>query len=343
MRCRPAVVAFTEATPSASASWRAIVLFGRNVASYKFALAGALLELANRHVEVRLDELALPYARRLCTHVRDHGKQGTFERSRFLDACRSFNAGVIGEDELCEATMRLGFDNVVDAFHVVDGTETKHRFFVDERRTGRKLALTDSLLGLAGDDVARVLAAEVEARWQLVERAWALGVPRRVLTVSVDPAGENLVTPRRRAPITDCRSALNGYQKGACFYCFDPITPMGGRPDTCHVDHVFSWSTGPAVAGAPIDGIWNLVLACGRCNGWHGKSNRPPHVRYVERLHRRNEFLVASHHPLRPTLVEQTGGTSRARRDTLRSALAEVTVGGARTGWLAPDEGPAAF
>ena len=41
--------------------WRAIILFGRNAASYKFALGRALLQLGKAPDElIRLDELAVP-------------------------------------------------------------------------------------------------------------------------------------------------------------------------------------------------------------------------------------------------------------------------------------------
>ena len=92
-----------------------------------------------------------------------------------------------------------------------------------------------------------------------------------------------------------------------------------------------------------MDGVWNLVLACARCNGWHEKSNRPPHVRYVERLNVRNEFLIASYHPLRPTLMAQTGKSPAERSATLERALDQVSVGGARAAWVAPEELAQAF
>lgn len=38
-----------------------------------------------------------------------------------------------------------------------------------------------------------------------------------------------------------------------------------------------------------------------------GKFDRIPSVRMLERLHQRNEYLIASHHPLRETLMRQTG------------------------------------
>ena len=49
--------------PSLENNWRSIVLFGRNVASYKFALAKSLLELNHtQHEFIRLDELAPIFA-----------------------------------------------------------------------------------------------------------------------------------------------------------------------------------------------------------------------------------------------------------------------------------------
>jgi hypothetical protein len=38
-----------------------------------------------------------------------------------------------------------------------------------------------------------------------------------------------------------------------------------------------------------------------------------PHFRYLERLHKRNNFLIDSHHPLRETLIAQTGATELLR------------------------------
>ena len=74
--------------------WRAIILFGRNVASYKFALARSLAEVAGNQSDlIRLDELAEPFARHLCSHLKSAPVQTTSRSSRFLDACRKFNAG----------------------------------------------------------------------------------------------------------------------------------------------------------------------------------------------------------------------------------------------------------
>jgi hypothetical protein len=108
---------FLDVEPSLANQWRAIILFGRNSASYKFALAEALLELGSDKELVLLEDLALPYARALCRHLKDAPKQATNSSSRFLDECRRFNEGSLSEDELRVASVRLGFNNVIDAFH----------------------------------------------------------------------------------------------------------------------------------------------------------------------------------------------------------------------------------
>ena len=57
-----------------------------------------------------------------------------------------------------------------------------------------------------------------------------------------------------------------------------------------------------------VNGVWNLVLACQECNrGTGGKFERIPKIQFLERLHARNEYLIDSHHPLRETIINQTG------------------------------------
>ena len=68
-------------------------------------------------------------------------------------------------------------------------------------------------------------------------------------------------------------------------------------------------------ASSDADGVWNLVLACRHCNrGLGGKMARVPYLPLVERLNRRNDYLIDSHHPLRETLIRQTGASPVDRR-----------------------------
>jgi hypothetical protein len=294
------------------------------VASYKFALAKSLMDLASqRKTLVTLEDLAVPFAQSICEHLRLADKQGTFGTSRFLDACRKFNAGELSQDKLIDTTVKLGFNNVLDAFHIVNTGEIGVRFFIDERRGQQKgIQLTDHLFRLTETGQWSNLPHEVESRWRLVETAWDLNLPRHVLTVSYDTESELLVVNDRlwdRKPITACRSALNGYQKGKCFYCFGEIRVEDDSFGIADVDHFFPHILKPHGLGELLDGVWNLVLACTSCNrGENGKFARLPDLCYLERLHRRNGFLIDSHHPLRETLIAQTGDSDAFRRSFLQ-------------------------
>jgi len=163
---------FIEATPTPQNYLRSIVLFGRNVASYKFALAKSLFDIGGTGVEVvTLEDLATPFSRHLCEHLKEAPRQATSPSTSFLDTCRNFNEGSIDENQLRSATVALGFNNVIDAFHVVGPGEIPMRFFLDERKDSTKgIRLTDELLTLAEKHGQQGLA-EVEARWRLVETA----------------------------------------------------------------------------------------------------------------------------------------------------------------------------
>ncbi|MGY6770048.1 hypothetical protein [Komagataeibacter sp. NFXK3] len=310
---------FLSDRPKPDTSWRAVVLFGRNVASYKFALAQSLLEMAERPTtRVLLSDLAEPFSRHLCQHLARVDRQGTSRSSRFLDTCRAFNRDEITATQLRDATIKLGFVNVIDAFHMVGKGPVPHRFFMDERTIGGPPAirLTDELYKLRERFRANDLAEETEARWRLVEGAWQYDLPRANVAVQLDSETQELFVQKvRRVSLSRVRPSLNGYQKGHCFYCGCDM-PLA----TADVDHFFPWMLRERGLMPDADGIWNLVLACRGCNrGEGGKFASVPSDRLVARLHARNSWLVESHHPLRETILLQTGQSEEARRSFLRS------------------------
>ena len=341
---------FLGDAPSVEDYWRGIILFGRNVASYKFALAQSLLELAPRGKSlITLDELAESYARHTLEHLRlcDTQSQQTNAPYPFLEACRRYNRGELSYEELIAITAREGFKVVLDKFHNVNQAETPVRFFTYERRGAKAITLTDELLGMLESDRALNLPAEVDARWRLVETAWELKVSRHLIGVDYDADLELLFVqrPMSRTNITSCRSALNGYQKGKCFYCFGDISIIGGTADLTDVDHFFPRVLINYRIAHPIDGIWNLVLACSRCNrGTGGKFDRLPQLRFLERLNTRNEFLIRSHHPLAQTLIRQTGDSEPKRRSFLIGNYSAAKTGRLiNSNWQPAFEYPPAF
>lgn len=315
---------FIDIHPTREDYWRSVILFGRNVACYKFALAKSLLELATKEPNfVRLDELAIPFSRHVTEHLARADKQVTSSSSRFLEACRQFNQGRLDQDALVRHTVALGFQNVIDAFHIVNNKPVPVRFFVDEREQRNGIVVTDEFLKLKETLQFANLPFETEARWRLVETAWELSLHPALLSVRYDQDSSVFYVlngTRKRIDVTSSRDALDGYQKGKCFYCLREISILPTGPNLADVDHFFPHTL--LVRGdidANLNGVWNLVLACRECKrGKNGKSSRFPSLKYLKRLHKRNNYLINSHHPLRDTLIRQTGATGALRQRFLQ-------------------------
>lgn len=308
---------FIQAGPDEATYLRSIVLFGDNTASYKFALTRSLLDLAGeQQTSVTLPDLAPHFAGHMLNHLQTGMAQGTMRNSIFLDAAQAHLNGQLGLEDLHALTVQRAFRYVLDLYHRLPGGDTSIQFYVQERKP-RRLLLTDELLAFTAGQ-RRQLAQETEARWQLVEHAWtqARTGQRETHPVVFDPHSEDLVlVPWRyqtRGALTGFRPALSGYQKGRCFYCFGEVDLNDG--ELSHVDHFFPWSLGFRLPDTDLNSVWNLVLACAECNnGAGGKFDALPDQRFLQRLHRRNSYLIDSHHPLRETLMVATGRSGQER------------------------------
>lgn len=325
--------------------WRRIVLYGRNVASYKFALARALLQFGERGNDlILLSDLAVPFANEITRHLKLADTQATSKSSRFLEACRAFNRQEISEDQLRSKTVQLGFNNVIDAFHVVDHSDVRHRFFDDERTESRGIRLTEHFYRLVNSSQYGNLIEETESRWRLVETAWDLSISPNLIKVDYNHEERKFFIDAglKRVDITSARAALDGYQRGKCFYCFAPISVVPGDPLLADIDHFFPWILMSRGLPVLLDALWNLVLACAECNrGSNGKSERMPAFHLVERLHRRNEWLINSYKPLRETLFKLAGRQEKARKEFLLKVYSEaVQYSNPNNSWEPPSRGP---
>lgn len=320
---------FYEIEPTLENYWRSIILFGRNVASYKFALAKSLYELkAEKNSLITLDQLAKPFSQNICEHLKFVDKQSTSNSSKFLDFCRAYNSQEIDQKFLIEKTVQYGFVNVLDAFHNVHGSEIPKRFFVDERKEHGGIVLTDEVFQLFEYQQSFDLIEETESRWRLVETAWDMNLPKNLIQIKHDNHGllfaENKI---RRINVTSAKTALNGYQKGKCFYCFKPIRIDPLLENSAEVDHFFPHKLRQCDIEKPINGVANLVLACAECNrGERGKFDRLPSISLLERLYKRNEYLITSHHPLRETLMNQVGFRKEIRKGFLQDVYNCATL-----------------
>ena len=162
-----------------------------------------------------------------------------------------------------------------------------------------------------------------------METAWNLGISANLLCVHHDDVAGEMFTfdkANRRKSVTSSRGALNGYQKGRCFYCFTDLCLSGDGMNT-DVDHFFPHKLKQLGLGVNLDGVWNLVLSCHTCNrGAKGKFDRIPSERLLRRLHNRNEYFISSHHPLRETLMQQTGMNATDRAAYLSGVYQKVQL-----------------
>lgn len=301
---------FYRDEPTARTSWRLSVLMGANSRTYKFALAHALLEMAHQGRDsVTLLELAVPYSLAIAEHALRSPQASTsvvLGAGDFLSVVNEEARESVDLGAPTERLARAAADSmpgmVMQKFHNLRGQgQVVHTFYeVNGRGPGRRVILTPSLRDVAASQ-AQMLSSELQARWSIVETAFAGQLGQSLLgqVVVLSDDGTELLSHTRRAPVAGARSSLSGFQHGRCFYCQEPLDQLEAVP---HVDHVFPFvlMRSGSWRGPSLNGLWNLVVACAPCN--LAKSTRPPTTGELERLVARNEAIMTSPHPLRRSL-----------------------------------------
>src|SRR5690349_9741906 len=123
---------FEDAHPSLESYWRAVILFGRNVACYKFAPVKSLPRTVRRRKElfhaggfggaVRQKSPRAPEGQPEADHLAVEPVPGCLpqvRRRRDLEGAAPRRNG------------QARFNNVIDAFHIVNTGEIPVRFYVD--------------------------------------------------------------------------------------------------------------------------------------------------------------------------------------------------------------------
>ncbi len=285
---------------------RSILLFGRNTATYKFALCEAILKSSGKS-ELKYEELYPGFVAALARHVKEHPIQESGAKPGALVlACKQYNEGVINTSRLMDIAAQVVPRYVFDAFHNVgNGTlEGTYRLF-EHQKSDKKIVICDPLLEIINDGDAReVLLSENEARWNIVEVAWQSGLPPSLVTYN-ETTGQfdrDAGSSGRRG-LAPAREVLLPYQKGLCFYCDRVLSRIDGK-DNDHfpdVDHFIPRSIIEGLNSGILrrinaDNVWNLVIACRKCNrGEGGKFDRIPDKKYFAKLTERNEQFAEEH------------------------------------------------
>ncbi|MBA2949575.1 HNH endonuclease [Streptomyces sp. PSKA28] len=298
---------------------------GANSRTYKFALGQTLFEFGRLGRDaVPLGEFAVTYSLGMARHLAQ-GPQApqTVELSEqdFLAVATQEGAATLAAghptERLLTAAVRSMPAMVMQKFHNLRGSGVVPHTFYELEGTGRQrvVRLTPELMRLARSEQAASLAAELGARWSIVESSFAAGVGRSLVEdgVTHDLDTLKLTDKLRRRAVTGIVEATIGFQHGRCQICGDVLV----LEDAIAVDHVFPFalmkrygSVG-AWHGPNLDTLWNLAPAHAACNGV--KSDRLPTPAEIARLAARNETIMQSPHPLRRTLQLSLKSALRGR------------------------------
>ena len=307
-------------TPSSSSKgfspeeyWKAIVLFGRNNATYKMALGKCLLKFAeNDKTTVPWDELSTSflsiYRKRLMENPMP--QQGHPSRLTVLERIVSqMNLGVITEDEAIGKIRHEGFKEVIPRFQKIGGNSEIVAGLFYDFNFGRSLTLHDNLLEMA-KGLSSELDAEISAKWSLLEGAFSISHAQEKYTLANDLREIYLQTGYERTPLTHNIPFLQGYQGNVCFYCGEILT------SNIHVDHLLPRQV------VHHDDVWNLVLSHAECNMQKSDKLVGPH--FIEKLIARNENIMGSNHPWKAKIESQLGVKPIRRARSLKEHYANV-------------------
>ena len=287
--------------PTPTDYWRALILYGKNSSTYKIALGRLLLNYSSNGTD-RIDTNDLAgdffdiYHERCSTGKPQLGMSG--RKTVVEHELDAIAAGVKQKGDTLETIRINALQNMVlQRFNVLNNRTIRQPFF-HLADGGRYLALSDGLLSLSEDQVAlRSLNDELVSRWDLLE--YAFEHTHRNEELDADELLNYIRRREERTNLTGLIPTLNGYQQGRCFYCGEELYETA-------VDHVIPYQA------VLHNQIWNLVLAHSFCN--ENKSDNLPPLPFVENLIARNEYFIASAHPIKDTLIQQLGRTPMIRR-----------------------------
>lgn len=307
---------YSELDSNPIATFRTVLLFGRNSSTFKFALTSALLKQNPKNV-LSYEEVRDDFLKELYKHYQENPNQWNRGANSVTLAFDQYSIDK-NWDKLINIAERNIYNNVFDAYHNVGGASIKNDFILFEHdKASRQLVLTDNLNSvLENPELMHRIESENQSRWKIVEEAWSAGLSPNLLVYDED--GNLYSVKDREQERVNIRSAVNAlmpYQHGKCFYCNRPMDTNAHSQDDNFpdVDHVYAHSQGSLIRSefdnVNTNGIWNLVIACKKCNrGEDGKFDSPPHSMFGEKLRARNELFTEEHkHSLRNSILISLG------------------------------------
>jgi 5-methylcytosine-specific restriction endonuclease McrA len=297
---KPIINKFYNYDNSVVSTIRTIVLFGKNVSTYKFALASTLLNLRPKN-QITYEDLRDDFIGALLSHYQKNPHQ---YQSGENSLTRAFDKYKLDGNwsELVKIAEKNIYNNVFDAFHNVGGGQIKKEHILFENLPHeKKLVLTDNINEiLEQHNLIDLLKNENESRWMIVEEAWKNNISPNFLVYNRATAEFESVSPTERTNLRSAVSILLPYQHGCCFYCKRKVNIYSNSDDSDFpdVDHFIahSYFKRPELSNINPDAIWNLVIACKECNrGSRGKFTSIPQISYQKEIINRNVLFTEEH------------------------------------------------
>jgi 5-methylcytosine-specific restriction endonuclease McrA len=293
-------------------TFRTILLFGKNVSTYKFALCSALLS-QNAKSEIRYSDLTNSFLNELYRHYEVAPQQWTGGANIVTNSFDKYKEDG-NWDELVKVAEANVYKYVFDAFHNIGGSSVNdNHLLFEHNKKDKKLVFTDSLNSILDNyTLKEIILKENESRWLVVEEAWKNGLSPNLLEYNSSDNNLysfNIIKGSERSNLRSAVNVLLPYQKGNCFYCNKSININASKEqhDFPDVDHFwpFSFLTVHNIYPLDANGIWNLVIACKECNrGTDGKFNSPASKEFYKKLLNRNLLFAEEHrHSLKNSIL----------------------------------------
>ena len=236
---KPIIQEYKNLDQSVSATLRTIILFGKNVSTYKFALASTLLKLKPKNF-ISYEDLREEFVISLYNHYTNNPCQFQGGENIITKAFDKYKTDTNWEELLKTAEKNI-YNNVFDAFHNVGGGSIKKEHILFEHLPKeRKLILTDKINAIIEQpELVEVLKNENESRWMIVEEAWKNSLSPNLLIYDSTKREFISVSPKGRTNLRSVVPVLLPYQHGCCFYCNKKIntSATSGDSDFPDVDH----------------------------------------------------------------------------------------------------------
>ena len=314
---KPIIKDFAKKQISPVSTLRTILLFGKNVSTYKFALADSLLKSSPKSILTYVD-LRENFLKSLYEHYIKNPHQYQAGSNTVTNAFDRFSMDDDWQKVIQIAEKNI-YNNVFDAFHNVGGSSIQNKLTLFEHdKKNKQLILTDNMHQLIeSSDAVTQLSKENQSRWAVVEEAWKNKLSPNFLIYDQD---KNVYSVREGQKRVNLRSAVNvliSYQHACCFYCNKNLNmnAKSDEHDFPDVDHVIPFSAFKndiLSINYNSNAMWNLVIACKECNrGNNGKFNSPPDKLYFEKLIDRNILFTQEHrHSLKNTILMSLGASN---------------------------------